>query len=156
MVRKKSSPAHFWALFGPNLPPFRPKTTFWLISSERFIEFCWFWYRNLSYGLLLENWCLQSGKNLAPPILGPFWSKFVPFRPKISILAYISRTVHWILLIFGIETYLKVFFWKNWCLLSVKNIAKIRPFDQSTRFSIFEPCETKMTPRARNASYVNN
>ena len=41
-----------------------------------------------------------------------------------------------------------------WNDLPRVNIAKIRPFDLSTRFSNFELCETKMTPRARNASYA--
>ena len=89
---------------------------FWLFPGNQsywvLLNFADFWYRNLSYSLLLENWCLQSEKKLAPPNSGYFCSKFAPFWPKISIFACISRTVHWILLIFGIETYLKVFFWK--------------------------------------------
>ena len=59
------------------------------------------WYRNLSYGLFLEIWGLRSGENLAPPILGAFWSKFASLRPKINIWAYILQTANWILLIFG-------------------------------------------------------
>ena len=80
----------FWALFGPNLPLFGPKSTFWFISSKRFIEFCWFWYSNLSYCLVLENWCLQSGEMLPRPFWTLFGPNFHPLWPKINILAYIS------------------------------------------------------------------
>ena len=42
-----------------------------------------------------------------------------------------------------------------WNDLQRVNIDEIRPFDLSTRFSIFDPCETKMTPRAWNVSYAH-
>ena len=48
-------------------------------------------------------------KNLFLPIFALFWFKFAPFWPKINILAYIYQTVHRILLILGIETYIMVF-----------------------------------------------
>ena len=111
----------FWSKFAPFWPQiniFAP-----LNGMSNFADF---WYRNLSYGLLLENSGLRFCKNLAPPISGPFWSKFSSFRPKIYILVYIFQTVHWILLIFGIETFLMVFFQK----IEVYSLGKFwpRPF----------------------------
>ena len=75
---------------------------FGLYLSNGLLNFADFWYRNLSYDLLLENRCLQSRKYLAPPNLGHFWSKFAPFWPKIDILAYIFKTACWVLLSFCI------------------------------------------------------
>ena len=108
--REKSGSAHFGPILVQICPFLAQNQHFSLYLPNGSLNFVDFWYRNLSHGLLLENWGLQSGENLAPPILGPFWSKFAPFWPKINILAYIFQTVHWILLIFGTETYLMVFF----------------------------------------------
>ena len=36
----KIQPRPFWALFSQNSPLLGPKSAFWLISPERFIEFC--------------------------------------------------------------------------------------------------------------------
>ena len=41
--------------------------------------------------LVLENWCWQSRKSLAPPILGPFWSKFGSFWVQ-----HIFKTCLWL------------------------------------------------------------
>ena len=122
-VREKSSPAHFGPFLVQICPFLAPNQHFGLYLPNGSLNFADFCYINLSYSLLLENWCLQSGKNPAPPILGPFWSKFAPFWPKINIWAYIFQTAHWILLIFGIETFLMAFFWK----IEVYSPGKIEP-----------------------------
>ena len=49
-------------LFGPNLPLFGLKSTFSLCLLSDSLSLDDFLYRNYSYGLLLENWGLQSGK----------------------------------------------------------------------------------------------
>ena len=86
------------------------------------IDFADILYRNLSYGLLWKNWGLQSGKNLAMPILDPFWSKFVPFWPKINILAcLISDSLS--LDDFLYRNYSYGLLLENWGLQSGKNLA---------------------------------
>ena len=81
-----------WVLFGPNLPPFWPKINIWaLYLPNSSLNFADFGYRKFFCGLLLGNWGLQSGKNLAPPILGPFWSKFGPFWVQ-----HISKACLWL------------------------------------------------------------
>ena len=102
-VRKKSSPNHFGPFLVQICPFLAQNQYFDLYLPNGLFNFADFCCRNLSYGFLLENWCLQSWKKLAPPILGPYWSKFAPFWPKINILAYISQIVRSILLIFVIR-----------------------------------------------------
>ena len=99
----------FWSKFAP----FRPKINILAYHLNCSLNFSNFWYRNLSFGLLLENWCLQSRKNLAPPIWGPFWSNLPLFGPKSTFFSCIFQTLRWILLIFCIETYFMVFFEKS-------------------------------------------
>ena len=62
------------------------------------LNFAYIWYRKLSYGFLLKT-DVYSPEKSSPPILGPFWSKFTSFWPEINILACISQTARWILLI---------------------------------------------------------
>ena len=84
-VREKSSSAFFG--------PFSVQICLFLAQNQhlglylpnRSLNFDDFWYRNFSYGLLLENWGLQSGKNLAPPILGFFGPNSDLFGSNISM-----------------------------------------------------------------------
>ena len=110
---------------------------FGLYLSNCLLDFAYFWCRNLSYGLLLENRGLRFGKNLAPPILGPFWSKFAPFWPKIKILAYIFKRDRWILLIFGLETF--GVFLENRGLRFGKNLAPPISGPFWSKFAPFRP-----------------
>ena len=80
-VREKCSPAHFGP-FLVQICPFLVKNQYFgLYLPSGPLNFADFWYRNLYYGLLLENWGLGFWKNLALSILGPFWSKFALFGP---------------------------------------------------------------------------
>ena len=70
----------FWALFGPNLPRFGPKSTFWLISSKQYIEFCLFCVQKLilwsSFGKLMFTVQEKS----SPAHFGLFLVQICPFQ----------------------------------------------------------------------------
>ena len=91
-VLGKSGSAHFGPFLVQICPLLAQNQHFGLYLLNGSLNFANFWYRNLSYGLLLENRGLGLGKNLVLPILNPFWSKFAPFRPKINILAFNFQT----------------------------------------------------------------
>ena len=75
------SPAHFGP-FLVQICPFQAQNQhFGLYLLNGSLNFADFWYRNLSYDLLLKNCCLQSGKNLALSILG-ILVKICPFQAQ--------------------------------------------------------------------------
>ena len=107
-----------WPRFGHLLQVFGQNWQFeslWPITLKRCYESFYFWYGIFSYGLLWENHSLYAGKILIWQNfdhLSHFWQKLTVLR----VLAYNFQTPLWILLSFGMEVVLLVFFEKSYCI----------------------------------------
>ena len=104
-----------WPKFGHLLPKFLAKIdnlrVYDLLLSNAAMNHLYFWYGIFSYGLLWENHTLYAGKIMIWrnfDHLSHFWPKLTVLR----VLAYNFQTPLWILLSFGMEVVLLVFFEK--------------------------------------------
>ena len=106
----------------------------WPITLKRCYESS-FLYGIFSYGLLWENHSLYAGKIL-------IWRNFdhlSHFWPKLTVLrvsAYNFQTPLWILLSFGMEVVLLVFFEKSYCIYQENSdMAKLWAFNKAKIWS---------------------
>ena len=78
------------AEFGPFKPIFWPKLTVFRVFDLKLLNAAMnlpnFWYGSCSYGLLLENHTLYTGKILIWRIFGHGIAKFCPFKANFRVL----------------------------------------------------------------------